>query len=59
MQMLDGYGYKLAGGVAGSLMMDALLSLAACALLAVPVLAWLRAGKLEASAAALAEPAAA
>ena len=47
MQMLDGYGYKLAGGVAGSFMMDALVSLAACTLLAVPVLHWLRAGKLE------------
>lgn len=47
MQMLDGYGYKLAGGVSGSFMMDAFLSLAACALLAVPVLHWLRAGKLE------------
>ena len=47
MQMLDGYGYKLAGGVSGSFMMDALVSLAACTLLAVPVLHWLRAGKLE------------
>jgi PAT family beta-lactamase induction signal transducer AmpG len=47
MQMLDGYGYKLAGGVAGSFMMDAIVSLAACALLVVPVLGWLRAGKLE------------
>lgn len=50
MQMLDGYGYKLAGGVAGSFLMDALVSLAACALLAAPVLAWLRAGKLETAA---------
>jgi PAT family beta-lactamase induction signal transducer AmpG len=47
MQMLDGYGYKLAGGVAGSFMMDAGLSLVACMLLAVPVLHWLRSGKLE------------
>lgn len=47
MQMLDGYGYKLAGSVAGSFLMDASVSLAACALLAVPVLGWLRAGKLE------------
>jgi PAT family beta-lactamase induction signal transducer AmpG len=47
MQMLDGYGYKLAGGVAGSFMMDAIVSLAACTLLAIPVLGWLRAGKLE------------
>jgi len=47
MQMLDGYGYKLAGGVAGSFMMDAFVSLAACLLLSVPVFRWLRAGKLE------------
>jgi MFS transporter, PAT family, beta-lactamase induction signal transducer AmpG len=47
MQMLDGYGYKLAGGVAGSFAMDALVSLAACILLLVPVMGWLRAGKLE------------
>jgi PAT family beta-lactamase induction signal transducer AmpG len=47
MQMLDGYGYKLAGGVNGSFMMDALVSLAACTLLAVPVIHWLRSGKLE------------
>jgi PAT family beta-lactamase induction signal transducer AmpG len=48
MQMLDGYGYKLAGGVEGSFLMDAGLSIAACALLAIPVMRWLRAGKLEA-----------
>ena len=47
MQMLDGYGYKLAGGVSGSFLMDAGLSLGACLLLAVPVLGWLRSGKLE------------
>ena len=47
MQMLDGYGYKLAGGVAGSFLMDAGLSLAACLLLVIPVTRWLRAGKLE------------
>jgi PAT family beta-lactamase induction signal transducer AmpG len=47
MQALDGYGYKLAGGVAGSFLMDALVSLAACTLLALPVLGWLRAGRLE------------
>jgi PAT family beta-lactamase induction signal transducer AmpG len=47
MQMLDGYGYKLAGGVAGSFMMDALVSLAACVLLVLPVIRWLRASKLE------------
>jgi len=47
MQMLDGYGYKLAGGVAGSFMMDAIVSLVACTLLAVPVIHWLRTGKLE------------
>lgn len=50
MQMLDGYGYKLAGGVAGSFLMDAGLSLAACLLLAFPVLRWLRSGKLETNA---------
>jgi PAT family beta-lactamase induction signal transducer AmpG len=47
MQMLDGYGYRLAGSVAGSFLMDAAVSLAACMLLLVPVLRWLRAGKLE------------
>jgi PAT family beta-lactamase induction signal transducer AmpG len=47
MQMLDGYGYKLAGSVAGSFMMDAAVSLVACTLLAMPVYHWLRAGKLE------------
>lgn len=48
MQALDGYGYQLAGEVAGSLLMDAGGSLAACALMAVPVLRWLRQGQLEA-----------
>jgi PAT family beta-lactamase induction signal transducer AmpG len=47
MQALDGYGYKLAGGVSGSFLMDALVSLAACALVILPVLGWLRAGGLE------------
>jgi PAT family beta-lactamase induction signal transducer AmpG len=47
MQGLDGFGYKLAGGVTGSFMMDALVSLAACALLFWPVLRWIAAGKLE------------
>lgn len=47
MQMLDGYGYKLAGGVAGSFMMDATVSLIACTLMAFPVVRWLRAGKLQ------------
>jgi PAT family beta-lactamase induction signal transducer AmpG len=47
MQMLDGYGYKLAGRVDGSFLMDAGLSLAACLSLAIPVTRWLRAGKLE------------
>jgi hypothetical protein len=47
MQMLDGYGYKLAGGVKGSFLMDAAVSLAACVLIAVPVIIWLRAGKLQ------------
>jgi PAT family beta-lactamase induction signal transducer AmpG len=48
MQALDGYGYRLAGGVTGSLLMDAGVSLAACALMARPVLRWLRKGQLEA-----------
>jgi PAT family beta-lactamase induction signal transducer AmpG len=48
MQALDGYGYRLAGGVAGSLLMDAGVSLAACALMAMPVLRWLRDGRTEA-----------
>ncbi len=46
MQALDGYGYKLAGGVTGSFLMDAGLSLAACLLIVWPVLRWLSAGKL-------------
>lgn len=50
MQMLDGYGYKIAGGVTGSFLMDAFVSLAACMLLALPVLGWLGARKLEAEA---------
>jgi PAT family beta-lactamase induction signal transducer AmpG len=50
MQSLDGYGYKLAGSVAGSFMMDAFVSLAACALIAIPVLRWLRGGQLETAA---------
>jgi MFS transporter, PAT family, beta-lactamase induction signal transducer AmpG len=57
MQMLDGYGYKLASGVSGSFLMDALVSLAACALLAAPVLRWLRAGKLVTAATAAENPA--
>ena len=48
MQALDGYGYKLAGGVSGEFLMDAALSLAACLAVAVPVRRWLRAGTLEA-----------
>ena len=47
MQGLDGFGYKLAGGVRGSFTMDALVSLAACALLFWPVLRWTASGKLE------------
>jgi MFS transporter, PAT family, beta-lactamase induction signal transducer AmpG len=47
MQGLDGFGYKLAGGVTGSFTMDALVSLAACALLFWPVLRWIASGKLE------------
>jgi PAT family beta-lactamase induction signal transducer AmpG len=49
MQGLDGYGYKLAGGVAGSFTMDALVSLAACALLFWPVMRWIATGRLEVS----------
>lgn len=47
MQGLDGFGYKLAGGVSGSFTMDALVSLAACALLIWPVMRWLAKGKLD------------
>jgi PAT family beta-lactamase induction signal transducer AmpG len=47
MQGLDGVGYKLAGGVTGSFTMDALVSLAACALLFWPVLRWIATGKLQ------------
>ena len=56
MQMLDGYGYKLAGGVAGSFLMDAIVSLTACLLLVVPVMRWLRAGKLATDASTEALP---
>jgi PAT family beta-lactamase induction signal transducer AmpG len=48
MQALDGYGYHLAGSVAGSFWMDAGVSLAGCAILFVPVLRWMRGGKLTA-----------
>jgi len=48
MQALDGYGYHLAGNVAGSFWMDAGVSLVACAILVVPVLHWMRSGKLTA-----------
>jgi PAT family beta-lactamase induction signal transducer AmpG len=47
MQALDGYGYKLAGGVSGSFLMDAGLSLAGCVLIVWPVMRWLAARKLE------------
>jgi PAT family beta-lactamase induction signal transducer AmpG len=47
MQGLDGFGYKLAGGVTGSFTMDGLVSLAACALLFWPVLRWIATGRLE------------
>ncbi|HEX4710102.1 hypothetical protein, partial [Phenylobacterium sp.] len=47
MQALDGYGYKLAGGVSGSFLMDAGLSLGACMLIVWPVMRWLAARKLE------------
>ena len=50
MLALDGYGYKLAGNVAGSFWMDAGVSLGACLILLVPVLHWMRSGKLTAPA---------
>jgi len=50
MQGLDGYGYKLAGGVSGSFLMDALVSLAACVLIFLCVVRWLEQGKLDAPA---------
>ncbi len=49
MQGLDGFGYRLAHGVTGSFLMDAGLSLAACAAVFVPVILWMRAGRLEAA----------
>lgn len=55
MQALDGYGYQLAGGVTGSFLMDAGLSVAACVLIAWPVMRWLAAGKLVISGAKDAE----
>ncbi len=48
MQALDGFGYKLAGNVAGSFWMDAGVSLTACAVLGVPVWHWMRTGQLTA-----------
>jgi PAT family beta-lactamase induction signal transducer AmpG len=47
MQALDGQGYAWRG-VSGSFLMDAGVSMLACALVLVPVLRWLRAGLLEA-----------
>jgi hypothetical protein len=47
MPALDGYGYKLAGGVSGSFLMDAGLSLVPCLLIAWTVMRRLGAGKLE------------
>ncbi len=49
MQALDGRGYGWRG-VSGSFLMDAGVSMAACALVLIPVLGWLRAGLLEAPA---------
>lgn len=46
MLVLDGWGYKLTGNVTGQFFMDAGVSLAACLLIAVPVLRWMRSGKL-------------
>jgi PAT family beta-lactamase induction signal transducer AmpG len=48
MLALDGWGYKLAGNVTGQFFMDAGLSMLACMILAVPVLRWMRSGKLTA-----------
>ena len=47
MLVLDGWGYKLTGNVTGQFFMDAGVSLAACLLIAVPVLRWMRGGKLN------------
>ncbi|MDE2560634.1 MAG: MFS transporter [Sphingomonadales bacterium] len=55
MQALDGRGYGL-GGLSGAFLTDALLSLTACALIAVPVLRWMRSGGFEAEAPAPATP---
>ena len=49
MLALDGYGYHLIGNVAGSFWMDAVVSLAACLILLIPVRHWMRSGKLTAS----------
>lgn len=46
MLALDGWGYKLTGSVTGQFFMDAGVSLAACLVVAVPVLRWMRSGKL-------------
>lgn len=48
MQWLDGVGYGLAHGVAGSFWMDAAVSLVACLILVWPVLHWMRRGQLTA-----------
>ena len=49
MLALDGWGYQLAGTVQGQFFMDAGVSLTACAILIVPVLRWMRSGKLVAA----------
>ncbi len=49
MLALDGWGYQLAGNVTGQFFMDAGVSMAACVILAVPVLRWMRSGKLTAA----------
>lgn len=59
MQALDGVGYGRAG-IAGAFLTDAGVSIAACALVLLPLLRWLRAGALDAAPAAspaLASPA--
>jgi PAT family beta-lactamase induction signal transducer AmpG len=48
MLALDGWGYKLAGNVTGQFFMDAGVSMAACLIIALPVVHWMRSGKLTA-----------
>ena len=48
MLALDNWGYKLAGNVTGQFYMDAGVSMAACLIIALPVLHWMRSGMLTA-----------